>query len=299
MAVNQAERAYLAWPILIGQAKKGKTIAYKALGDAIGIHHRTVRYVLGLIQDYCLEEKLPPLTILIVNQSGKPGGGFIAWDVDNYDEGFNKVVEYNWDLIDNPFSYASDGERYDQLITTLIQKPEEAEDVYVKVKTRGIAQSMFRDALIKTYKNKCAFTKLSFVSGWQAAHIIPWYKSSKSDRTDMRNGLLLTSFHHSLFDQAMITITDDYRIVFYDPDMDEGPYSEYDKLLTVNLHLKKMMLPKNKDHWPLAQYILRHYEIHEWSEYLPNRVRAGFTPALPTPPGIPASRDRAVHRRIH
>ncbi len=271
MEVNQSERAFLAWPILIKSAKKGETITYKKLGDKIGIHHRTVRYVLGLIQDYCMEEKLPPLTILIVNQSGKPGGGFIAWDVDNYDEGFNKVVEFNWGIIENPFSYASNGEQYGQLISALIQKPEEAEDVYTKVKTRGIAQTMFRDALLKTYKNKCAFTKLSFTSGLQAAHIIPWSKSSKAERMDIRNGILLNSFHHSLFDQGMITITTDYKIVFYDPEMQEGSYSEYDKLLTINLHLKEINLPKNKEHWPLEKYINKHHKLHEWNEYLPNK----------------------------
>lgn len=61
------------------------------------------------------------------------------------------------------------------------------------------------------------------------------------------------------------------RIVFYDPDMGVGAYSEYDKLLTVSLHLEEMTLPKSKYHWPLAQYVARHHEIHEWSEYLPNK----------------------------
>ncbi len=36
MAVNQANRAYLAWPVLIRQAKRGKRITYKELGDAVG-----------------------------------------------------------------------------------------------------------------------------------------------------------------------------------------------------------------------------------------------------------------------
>ena len=272
MKVNQAERAYLAWPILTGQAEKGKNVTYKTLGDTIGIHHRTVRYVLGLIQDYCLEEKLPPLTILVVNQSGKPGGGFTAWDLDNYEEGFNKVSEFNWSLLENPFSYASDGERYEQLINFLVENPDESEDVYTKVKTRGIAQFMFRDAVLRAYKEKCAFTNLSFVAGLQAAHIVPWSMSSKSEKLDIRNGILLNNFHHSLFDQGIITITDDYKIIYSDPEMDDGPYSEYDKLLTVNLHMKKMLLPKKKGHWPLKQYILRHHEIHEWSEYLPNKT---------------------------
>ena len=65
---------------------------------------------------------------LVVNQSGKPGGGFIAWDVDNYEEGFSKVSGFNWEELDNPFSYASDGERYDQLVTSLVDEPDESDE---------------------------------------------------------------------------------------------------------------------------------------------------------------------------
>lgn len=269
MSINQAERAFLAWPILTSHAQKRKTITYKELGDSIGIHHRVVRYVLGLIQNYCLEEKLPPLTILIVNQAGVPGSGFIAWDVDDYDEGFNKVTEYNWSQVENPFSYASNGERYEELINSLVNDPDNSDDVYRKVKTRGIAQAMFRDALLKAYNNSCAFTNLSFTHGLQACHIVPWSKSTDVDRLDVRNGILLNSFHHSLFDQGLITITKNYEIFFFDPDMDEGKYSEYDKLLTVDLHLKKVNLPNNKDIWPSMKQITRHHVLNEWEDYLP------------------------------
>lgn len=39
MAVNQAERAYLVWPILTGQAKKGEEIG-KVVGHSVldGLH---------------------------------------------------------------------------------------------------------------------------------------------------------------------------------------------------------------------------------------------------------------------
>lgn len=58
--VNQIQRAALAWNVLIGIAKDSGLIQYKALGDQIGIHHRAVRFVLAVIQKYCLENYLPP-----------------------------------------------------------------------------------------------------------------------------------------------------------------------------------------------------------------------------------------------
>lgn len=76
--VNQEERAYRAWNVLVGCAETQKTITYKELGDKLGVHHRTCRYFLDCIQNFCLEEKLPPLTILVVNQKGILGNGFIA-----------------------------------------------------------------------------------------------------------------------------------------------------------------------------------------------------------------------------
>ena len=56
MAVNQLERAFRAWPVLIDIAKRRTTITYGELGAKLDIHHRAVRYVLGILQDYCLEE---------------------------------------------------------------------------------------------------------------------------------------------------------------------------------------------------------------------------------------------------
>src|SRR4051794_32651460 len=66
--VNQYQRAFLAWPVLTATASNHGTITYKEVGDRLGIHHRPVRFVLSVIQDHCLKEKLPPLTIIVVGQ---------------------------------------------------------------------------------------------------------------------------------------------------------------------------------------------------------------------------------------
>jgi len=63
--INQHQRAAKAWEILIEVAKKRDFIRYKGLGDEIGIHYRAIRFVLGVIQEYCIINKLPPLTILM------------------------------------------------------------------------------------------------------------------------------------------------------------------------------------------------------------------------------------------
>lgn len=74
----QYQRAALAWPVLTATAANESKITYLELPQRLGIHPRPIRFVLAVIQDHCLREKLPPLTILVVNQGHhQPGQGFI------------------------------------------------------------------------------------------------------------------------------------------------------------------------------------------------------------------------------
>jgi len=264
MAINQVERAFHAWPVLIAVANKRKIITYGELGAAIGVHHRAIRYVLGVIQDYCLEANLPPLTILIVNSSGKPGTGFIAYNLRNFEEGLEEVWGFDWKSIKNPFEFSQLGDSYQSLVSSLSKDPDSAGDIYAKVKSRGIKQLLFRQALLKAYKEQCAFTELSFVSGLEACHIVPWAVASDTERLDVRNGILINSFHHKLFDQGLITISTSYEIVFYDPKQKNGEYSKLDRALTSKLHGQKMQLPFRLNQRPLPEYISRHHEIIGW-----------------------------------
>lgn len=269
MTINQAERAFRAWPILTKRAGEGKTITYRELGALIGVHHRAVRYVLALIQHYCLEEKLPPLTILIVNQGGKPGTGFIAYDVDKLEEGEMLVRSYNWNAIPNPFAFASDGTTYEEIVSERAGNPSGAADVMRIVKTRGIAQSLFRDALLKAYQYRCAFTDISFQPVLEACHIVPWSNCKPEERLDIRNELLLNSVHHKLFDEGLVTVTKDFRIWYVDPDLKDGPYSQYDLLLSASLHGQAMKMPVACTMRPSPAYLERSHELHKWQHHLP------------------------------
>lgn len=258
---NQYERAYRAWPILAACARNGSTLTYKQLAKKISIHHRTVRFVLGKIQDYCLLEKLPPLTILVVNQfTQRPSQGFIAWDTNNIPEGQEKVFKYSWDALPNPFGFAADGTSIKELAELLVEKPSIAKEVYAKVKVRGVAQEIFRVSLLKVYQHKCAFTDISFPICLDAAHLIRWAESTPAQRLDVRNGILMSNFHHRLFDQKLITVDEEYRIRFCNPDMISCAYSELDKALTVNLNGREMRLPTKRESWPKVEWIKQRNE---------------------------------------
>lgn len=265
---NYAELAYKAWPILASVAKTRAAITYKELGDKIGLHHRTVRWVLGPIQDYCLEQKLPPLTILVIDRAtGKPGTGFIAWDTDDTKSGLQRVYDENWHSKENPFLFASRGETEISIARHLRDAPNDSGNIYATVKVRGIAQRIFRRLMLEVYDGECVFCGLSFKDALQAAHIIPWANASSSQRLDPRNGLLLCSTHHRLYDSGYLTVSESLKIVYYDSTESEGIYSAVDKRATVNLHGKKMKLPTRPDLAPCAEYIRAGNKNRKWRQH--------------------------------
>lgn len=255
--VNQHQRAAKAWEVLIKVAEKKDFVRYKELGDKIGIHHRVVRFVLAVIQDYCLENNLPPLTILIGDENGMPGKGFTAWDRDNINQGKEEVYNYNWTSLQNPFRFALKGESEEDLIIKLLEEPEKSKEVYQKVKARGMAQIIFRKALLKAYKSRCAICGVSYKFVLQAAHIIPWSKSSSEQKMDVCNGLLLCANHHCLFDKGYIQIDVNYNIIIA-PKLKTN--SNKDKELTTNFDNQKLILPTNIKWLPNLQYLInRHH----------------------------------------
>jgi len=102
--VDQYERAAIAWQILVKYAKKRQAITYGQLAAKMGIHPRVCRFFLGIIQKYCLDNKLPPIQSLVVNKTtGRPGEGYIASPRNRIHMVHEQVFNHQWDKIDNPF----------------------------------------------------------------------------------------------------------------------------------------------------------------------------------------------------
>ena len=82
------------------------------------------------------------------------------------------------------------------------------------VKAR-INQGAFRDMLIQKY-HKCCLCGVDEESLLVASHIKPWADSTRKERVDDNNGLLLCPNHDRLFDRGYITFNDDGNIVISD-----------------------------------------------------------------------------------
>jgi putative restriction endonuclease len=242
--VNQYERAFRAWPLLTATAERRSTITYAELADHLDIHPRPIRYVLAVIQDWCLREKKPPLTILVVSQSrGRPGQGFIAWDVNDLDEGYQQVYSFRWSELANPFEFADDGATLEELAHRLVTKPEDAADVYRQVKNRGFAEVVFRLALLAAYRRRCAFCGLSLRDALQAAHIIPWSKASLAERVSPSNGLLLCATHHLLFDADILSVTTNRKIACLSSKVPGHRWTNADRRVALILDGQPVELP--------------------------------------------------------
>lgn len=261
MAKNWEEKAYRAWSVLTQMAKSGNTVSYEQLGGEIGVDNpRNVRLALGPIQDYCRIAELPPLTILVVSSTTrKPGSGF----TEGVEQGLKKVQDFDWESEENPFEFSVAGDSKKSLIKQLKKNPESAGDVYRKIKYRGMQQMQFRAALLEIYGGKCAFTGLSFETGLDACHIIPWENASEAQKMDLRNGILLNSFHHRLFDRGLITITRDHKITVC-LGKKLHAFTDADKYMVERLSETKMQCPQ-KGLRPLPEYISKHNELLELS----------------------------------
>jgi hypothetical protein len=91
-------RAVQAWQILVGKAMNRQTVTYQGLSklmyqkDAAGV----LDNILGHVAFYCIDNKLPPLTAIVVGKwSGTPGAD-IPIDPNTLDKQREKVYARDW-----------------------------------------------------------------------------------------------------------------------------------------------------------------------------------------------------------
>ena len=95
--VKSAVRALQAWQYLIGKAANRQIIQYNELRVLMGYSdNRPMGVILGCIMFYCQQNDLPPLTLIVVNQSGVPGEGFSAEALEDYHQRREDVFNFPW-----------------------------------------------------------------------------------------------------------------------------------------------------------------------------------------------------------
>jgi putative restriction endonuclease len=74
---------------------------------------------------------------------------------------------------------------------------------------RRLGQGTFRALVTDTYERRCAITHERALPALDAAHILPFHQVQVHS---VRNGILLRSDVHRLFDAGYVTVTPDYRV---------------------------------------------------------------------------------------
>jgi putative restriction endonuclease len=78
-----------------------------------------------------------------------------------------------------------------------------------------IGQRFFRDAVLSAYNHQCCVTGIQHDVLLVASHIKPWKDSDpKLERTNPCNGLCLNPLYDKAFDAGLMTIDEQYKIVF-------------------------------------------------------------------------------------
>ena len=74
------------------------------------------------------------------------------------------------------------------------------------------SQSFFRRSVLAAYGVQCCITGNPVPQLLVASHILPW-KCFPEHRANPQNGLCLSRIHDAAFDQGLITLDEDYRLV--------------------------------------------------------------------------------------
>lgn len=103
-------------------------------------------------------------------------------------------------------------------------------DIETTIRVRR-GQAFFRRTVCSAYEHRCCITGIDCPSLIRASHIIPW-SIRDSSRLDPRNGLSLNALHDAAFDRGLMTLDDQYRVVYaerFRADADEATFSRFFK----------------------------------------------------------------------
>jgi putative restriction endonuclease len=73
-------------------------------------------------------------------------------------------------------------------------------------------QQFFRQAILAAYDIACCISGVNVSTLLVASHIKPW-RSFPDERLNLRNGLCLSAIHDAAFDQGLLTLDDQFRVV--------------------------------------------------------------------------------------
>jgi len=158
-------------------------------------------------------------------------------------ERYSKKIE-NQILFDTAENYAGDIIRYDH-----------EESIESKEEELILRNYIFRKAVLEKYNNQCAITGLKIESPEEellvdACHIVPFAQTSDDS---ILNGIALTPTLHRAFDNGLIAISDNYKILVHRKLKDFNTASGIRQYAD-----KTLLLPTEKEFYPSVKRLSEH-----------------------------------------
>lgn len=128
---------------------------------------------------------------------------------------------------------------------------------------RALRDNSFKERVLTAYRHRCAVCSLQ-MDLVEAAHIVPVAVPNSTD--DTSNGLSLCTLHHSAYDRALITVDDEYHVLFSDSKRDRlreiGNDGGMDSFVRALRPL--ILLPPAINDRPNVRYLRMGREIRNW-----------------------------------
>lgn len=129
--------------------------------------------------------------------------------------------------------------------------------------SRRLRNNDFRKRVLSAYVQRCAVcgVQLKLID---AAHIVPVNHDQSTDET--RNGLALCALHHRAYDQALLTVSESYAVVFNDAqaeELDRLGFGGGIRSFRENLR-SEILVPKAVSERPHVEYIRLANRIRGW-----------------------------------
>lgn len=140
--------------------------------------------------------------------------------------------------------------------TEIIPKCDEKDTVI----RQRVGQTFFRKAVLNAYDDSCCITAILIPQLLIASHIKPWICSDiRAERANPSNGLCLNALHDKAFDQGLITIDKEYKIVVSEILKRKTVIDELTKLWIISYEGKKIKLPHK--FLPEKQFVEYHNDV--------------------------------------
>ena len=171
-----------------------------------------------------------------------------------------------WEIYNDP--NLDENERAAKLLETepesaevLLDQPDldpnsrEGRDVLRTTKTRH-GQGFFRKMILHQYENRCCITGLEIPQLCIASHIIRW-RDRTDTRMDPRNGLCLSATYDKAFENHLISLDENYRLLV-SPSIRDHYRNDHARELFEKREGLPIQKPKKANQWPLQSYL----EVH-------------------------------------